>query len=273
VSNCALLLLVCACRNASPGADQTRLSSAPATLASEVPPHPLQREAVSPRPELAPLQAPWLVELGGADDGVVAPPVGEAAPRRIVVGVHGAGDRPEWSCGGWRLAAQASVFVACPRGTATSPTTFAWPSAAALTRKVDAIVAQVRQRFGPYVAEGPLIYAGFSQGATLSEPLLLSQAARFPIAILAEGGYATARSAAFARRYRAAGGRRLVLVCGTPACFAHARRATPVLERAGLETLVVGDPKAGHNLNDRMQRALQAAWPSIAAPPEAEAAR
>jgi hypothetical protein len=40
-----------------------------------------------------------------------------------------------------------------------------------------------------------------------------------------------------------------------------------VLETAGIEALVVGDAKAGHNLNERMQRALQAAWPEISAPP------
>ena len=39
-----------------------------------------------------------------------------------------------------------------------------------------------------------------------------------------------------------------------------------ILERAGLEVLVVGDPAAGHNLNERMQVALRKAWPEISAP-------
>jgi predicted esterase len=216
---------------------------------------------------LPPLQAAWLERLGsGEHEIVVTPPVGTREPRPLVVGVHGAGDRPEWSCGGWRLGAQVSAFIACPHGSPQGHDRYAWRSSEQLSRGVDRAVEQTRARFGAYVSEGPLIYAGFSQGASLAEPLLLAQAARFPIAILAEGGYATARSPAFARAYSAAGGRRVVLVCGSPACFRSAKLARKALESAGLQVLVVGDEKAGHNLNQRMQQALQNAWPEIAAP-------
>jgi len=95
---------------------------------------------------------------------------------------------------------------------------------------------------------------------------LRARAAEFPIAILAEGGYALAQSASFASAYHAAGGRRVVLVCGSRSCFLSAARAKPVLERAALQVLVVGDELAGHNLNERMQVALQRAWPEISAP-------
>lgn len=215
---------------------------------------------------LPPLRAEWLVALGGEREGVVAPAVGATAARPIVVGVHGAGDRPEWSCGGWRLASQANMFVVCPRGAAMTKDTFAWSSSAQLAERVERAVARTGELFGAYVAPAPLIYAGFSQGATLAEPFLREHAARFPIAILAEGGYQISSSPAFARAFRAAGGRRLVLVCGSAACFQRARLSKTVLERAGLEVLVVGDPLAGHNLNERMQRALQGAWSEIAAP-------
>jgi predicted esterase len=189
-----------------------------------------------------------------------------------VLGIHGAGDRPEWSCGGWRLASQVSAFVACPRGTPHGADRFAWASSRQLAQRADAAIALTRARFGAYVDPGPMIYAGFSQGATLAEPLLREHAARFPIAILAEGGYQVANSRSFARAYRERGGRRVVLVCGTPTCFRSARSAQKVLSSAGLEALVVGDEKAGHNLNERMQHALQSAWPRIAAalPPEGE---
>jgi predicted esterase len=204
--------------------------------------------------------------VAGDDEVVVTPPLGATTPRPLVVGVHGAGDRPEWSCGGWRLGTQVSAFVACPRGSKAGGERFAWASAQQLASRVETAISQTRARFGAYVAEGPMIYAGFSQGATLAEPLLLQHAARFPIAILAEGGYQTARSASFARAFRDKGGRRVVLVCGTPACFQHARAARKGLERAGLQVLVVGDEKAGHNLNERMQKALQNAWTEISAP-------
>lgn len=197
----------------------------------------------------------------------VAPPLGATAPRPLVVGVHGAGDRAEWACGGWRLASSTNAFVVCPQGNPMTSEKFAWASPQVLSARVDAAVAAVRAKFGAYVEPGPMIFAGFSQGATFAEPFLRGNAARFPIVILAEGGYATARSPSFARAFRAAGGRRIVLVCGSPGCFSSAVVSKRVLEAAGVEALVVGDAKAGHNLNDRMQRALQAAWPEISAPP------
>lgn len=209
----------------------------------------------------------WLENLG--DDGlgaVVTLPLGTRLPRRLVVGVHGAGDRPEWSCGGWRLASGAKDFVLCPRGSKMDPERFAWASSRAIDRSLSAALVELKARYGRYLSDGPGIYAGFSQGATLAEPLLRARAQQFPIAILAEGGYTLARSATFARAYREAGGRRIVLVCGSPACFASAARAKPTLERARLQVLVVGDPRAGHNLNERMQVALRSAWPQISAP-------
>lgn len=221
----------------------------------------------APPTALPPLQAAWLERLGASEQEiVVTPPVGVTEPRPLVVGVHGAGDRPEWACGGWRLASQVSAFIACPHGSKQGHDRFAWSSSKQLAAAVDAAVSHTQARFGAYVAVGPRIYAGFSQGASLAEPLLLAQASRFPIAILAEGGYATSRSPSFGRAYQAAGGRRVVLVCGSPACFRNAKLARKNLESAGLQVLVVGDEKAGHNLNQRMQQALQIAWPEIAAP-------
>ncbi len=216
---------------------------------------------------LPPLTGAWLEQLKDGEQPLfVTPPVGAVAPSRLIVGVHGAGDRPEWSCGGWRLASQAGAFVVCPQGARMSAETFAWASAQQLAERALASVNVVKARYEAYVDSGPFIYAGFSQGATLAEPFLLKNAARFPVVILAEGGYATVRNPTFARAFYAAGGRRVVLVCGGPACFRSAREAKKGLESAKLQVLVVGDEKAGHNLNERMQRALQAAWPDIAAP-------
>jgi predicted esterase len=256
------------CRAAPDG--KTTLQTRAAETSVAAPPEYSNHPRIEARPSastgLPALQAEWLLPLGGEQDGVVAPAVGATAARPIVVGVHGAGDRPEWSCGGWRMASQVSSFVVCPRGAAMTAQTFAWSSSQQLGERVDNAVRRTGELFGAYVAAGPMIYAGFSQGATLAEPFLRKHAARFPIVILAEGGYQTASNPAFARAFRAAGGRRVVLVCGSSACFQRARLSQTVLERAGVEVLVVGDPLAGHNLNERMQQALQSAWPRISAP-------
>jgi predicted esterase len=248
----------------APSAAQVRDPSADAVH----PEHPAPPASTAAPSALPPLAGAWLTKLETAGvTAFVAPPIGATAPRPLVVAVHGAGDRPEWSCGGWRLASLTNAFVVCPQGSPTTPRTFAWASPQLLSERVEAAVAAARAKFGPYVDSGPMIFAGFSQGATFAEPFLRENAARFPIAILAEGGYATARSPSFARAFRAAGGRRVVLVCGNPLCFTSAVTAKKVLETAGVEALVVGDAKAGHNLNDRMQKALQAAWPELSAPP------
>lgn len=260
----ALSLLSC---RAAPEAEPRppALQSADAAPRAEL--HPAAPPAPASLQELAPLRGEWLERLTGAPHPIfVAPPIGATAPRPLIIAVHGAGDRPEWSCGGWRLAAQASAFVACPQGSAMTTEKFAWASPAVLTERVENALEQVRARYRPYLDGGPVVFAGFSQGATYAEPLLRKHAARFPIVILAEGGYAIARSPAFAAAFREGGGRRVVLVCGNPGCFATANQAKKVLLRAGLEAMVVGDPKAGHNLNERMQKALQAAWPDITAP-------
>lgn len=255
-----------ACRAAPDGKTTAQKRAAETSLA----PEPVNRPPLEARPlpssSLPALRVDWLVPLGSERDGVVAPVVGATEKQPLVVAVHGAGDRPEWSCGGWRMAAQLSSFVVCPRGVAMTAQTFGWSSSQQLADRVEAAVARARALFGAYVSEGPMIYAGFSQGATLAEPFLRAQAARFPIAILAEGGYESASSSAFARAFRQAGGRRVVLVCGGVGCFQRAPLSRAVLERAGIEVLVVGDALAGHNLNQRMQQALQSAWPEISAP-------
>lgn len=216
--------------------------------------------------ELAPLtDAAWLERFEPEPGTVayVAVPLGAREPRPVMIAVHGAGDRPEWACGGWRLASQAFAFVVCPQGSPSGGDRFSWPSPAAISRVIDLTLPALRARFGPYVAQGPMIYAGFSLGAGLAEPILLARASEFPLAIFAEGGYRTLENAAFARRYAERGGRRVMIVCGSPSCDAHGRRARAHLERAGLEVLTSGDTSSGHNLNEPMQRALRETWPEL----------
>jgi predicted esterase len=143
--------------------------------------------------------------------------------------------------------------------------TYGWSNYQSISAAVDRALSQVKARFGKYVDAGPMIYAGFSQGAILADKFLVANATRFPFAVLAEGGYEYLTRGEFARKYRAAGGRRLMLLCGTPHCLVTAKRAKAIAEREGLEVLVEGDPTAGHNLNKPMQDAIGRDWAKFVA--------
>jgi predicted esterase len=226
-----------------------------------------------------PLRGDWLepLDVEGGALAFVAPPLGATEPRPVMVAIHGGGDRPEWACGGWRLACNAYAFVVCPGGTPTGQSAaggdrtgtgsgrLAWASSRAIADGIEKSLASLRKRFGERVSAEPLVYAGFSLGATLARPVLVASGARYQAAIFAEGGYDDMGNAGFARTFRAGGGRSVLLVCGSTPCLVRARRSEPVLGAAGLWVKSVGDPLAGHNLNQRMQTALQSAWPEFAA--------
>jgi predicted esterase len=213
---------------------------------------------------LPPLSAKWLepLDLGDGASAVVSVPIGATGPRPLVVAVHGAHDRPEWACGGWRLGFRVYPFVVCPRGSAVTADKYAWANSAAIERAVMKSIDQVRERFGPYVAPAPYVYAGFSQGAMFSEPILVEHAALFDTAILAEGGYPILGSAEFARKFKTGGGQTVVIVCGSEACRRATRPSVPRLQAAGLRVFESGDVRSGHNLNQLMQRALERDFPS-----------
>lgn len=258
---CIAALLFCnACRAADSTAEAAAQNSRSASLS-------LSASRSEPAaPALPPLQAQsWLEPLPLPNENLayVTPPLGAREPRPLIVAVHGAGDRPEWACGGWRLAASEFAFVVCPRGLAMDAQRFAWDSARTIAQRVQEALAAVRARYGAYLAPGAVAYAGFSQGATLAEAALLAEQDRFPLLILAEGGYNLMRDARFLSRIRERGTRRVLLVCGSARCFATAKAVRDRFERAGLQVMTAGDPLSGHNLNQRMQAALHRSFPSF----------
>jgi predicted esterase len=267
---CLLFSLGVGCRRApSQASNERAVPVLPAATAAAAPSVPAAAVPTAPSAAtsnaLPPLSANWLEPLPLADGDLayVTPPVGAREPRPLMVAVHGAGDRPDWACGGWRLGANEYPFVVCPQGLKFDSQRFAWDSPSTIARRVQAAIDAVRARFGPYIADGPTIYAGFSQGATMAGTALLEQRDRFPVVALAEGGYNLLRDQAFLQKLRSAGTTRLMIVCGSPACFATAHSVQGGLERAGIEAFTAGDAQSGHNLNERMQIALRAALPQL----------
>jgi hypothetical protein len=194
----------------------------------------------------------------------VSVPLGATEPRPVMVGMHGAGDRPEWACGGYRAATDAFPFIICPRGLPDGPEKFNSPGAARILEDVTSALVSLRTRFGPYVADGPLLYAGFSLGAIHGAEVVASHGDLFPVALLIEGGY-TQITFQLASRYAKSGGKRILLGCGQPGCPSSFSAAERALRGAGIDEKLLDAKTGRHNLDGPMMQALHDAWPWLVA--------
>jgi predicted esterase len=213
-------------------------------------------------PELA--HAQWLerLELSDGDSALVSVPLGTTEPRPVMIAAHGAGDRPEWACGGWRGVTDAFPFIVCPQGTPTKDGRFYWRSTAQLDGLVERAVVALRDRFGAYVSKAPMLYAGFSAGAIYGAAMVREKAAQFPVLMLSEGGYDQLTVPTFAAEFKKNGGHRVLLGCSTGAgCVKKLGEAQRLLEHSGVEARVNDAGWVGHNLNAEVVRSLQKDWP------------
>ena len=241
---------------------------------ASVPPSSAAPTAAPPDPEseatklsaLAgePLRA---LPVGRFRDAVVAVPIGASAPRPVVVAVHGNWDRVEPFCELWRDIARAyGPFVLCPRGlprVEAGPQgdrwTFGW-NGRDLERELDAGLEALRAEYGPYVAEGPVVYAGFSLGAILGADIVQWNPSRYTRAVLVEGGTATwpmHKSRAYAR----GGGERILFGCGTAACPPETRSARYWLGAAGIQARTSYGGHVAHTCEGVVAEAIAGDWP------------
>ncbi|MGK4000981.1 hypothetical protein WMF31_00045 [Sorangium sp. So ce1036] len=236
-----------------------------------------QRPPAEQRPRPATESPPVTEELAFADlevpgfgPAVVVLPRG-GGPRPVLVATHGAGDRPEWHCDVWGAMVRGAGYVLCPRGKAIDTRVpddariYYYPDHHALGREVTAALSALSRRFGDRVDLRAPVYAGYSQGATMGALVLPGHPAGFARAALVEGGYGGAGewTLGSARRWRGAGGARVLLACGRADCAARAHRTRETLERGGLTARVVHAKGAGHSYGGAMERALHEAYPWV----------
>lgn len=125
-----------------------------------------------------------------------------------------------------------------------------------LEREVTAGLAALKARFGAHVAEGNVVYAGFSRGAFLGASLVAKQPGLFHRAILIEGGqsaWQTATASAFTR----GGGERVLFACGQPPCIDEAEQAASVLRAQKAEVRVVHGVGEGHGYRKQVKDELR----------------
>jgi predicted esterase len=255
-----VLLVACACRSTQKLEDAAPSPAvAPAAPVAEAP----TLEPPAPSPALGPLVADAeLVALPveGFRDAVLFVPRGATEKRPVLVALHGNYDRPEWQCEVWREITAGHPFVLCPRGIprADAPRSedrWEYGALDKTERELLAALAALEKRFPDHVDSGPVLFTGFSLGAILGKHILVKHAARFPLAVLTEGGY-EAWSAAMARKYREGGGQRVLFACGQAACRAAAKAAARVAEKQGLEVRVADGGNAGHTYDRSVARAI-----------------
>jgi pimeloyl-ACP methyl ester carboxylesterase len=204
--------------------------------------------------------------VSGHPDAWLSLPTGATGKRPVVVVIHGAGDRPDWQCGGWRRAAGEYPFVVCPRGhvDAASSTRndvrYTHLGGAPLLSYIDGALEALSARYPDYVdAENPLL-AGFSLGAAEVVALAVQYPERFPRLALTEGA-TSAWTNARVETFLNGGGRRVLFGCGQEGVLKAAKATARRLATLGLDTRVVFAP-VGHTFYPPLEDAVhqELAW-------------
>ena len=154
-----------------------------------------------------------------------------------------------------RAATNAFPFILCPRGRAQDATArkYDTPSSEWIEHDVEGALVALRARFGRYVADGPLLFAGFSLGAAHGMAVVVHRPAMYPAALFIEGGYSL-MSPALALSYAKGGGRRVMLGCGQANCPARFASAAASLRAAGIEVRILDAHTGRHNLDGEMMQ-------------------
>jgi predicted esterase len=216
--------------------------------------------------KLPPLEAPWIerMELPNGEIVWVAAPVGARDKRAIVVGVHGAGDHADWACSEWHAVVANWAFVVCPQGIRhpTDKTAFVWGSSEAIAAQADRAVAAVRAKYTQYVADGPLVYGGWSQGATLASEVIRSRPNVYDRAVLVEVGHTPLDASAVVNSFVTSGIRRAVVSCSSSKCRTFAQSFDAAAKRRGLKTERNDVGLRGHWFDEPVFRSLgpKVAW-------------
>jgi hypothetical protein len=224
-------VLACGHRPSAPPEDSPS-ASAPAAPAGITDTSSPGLPALQSEPPIVPLV------VDGFPDAVISVPLGATSPRPVVVATHGMWDFPEGLCDDQRWIFHDRAWVVCPRGRPLADKTFRYDSAESLRREIDADVHALVARYPGYVDAQAMLYTGFSLGAILGVPIITRDPARFPRAVLIEGGE-DKWSPALAARYAKGGGQRVLFACGLRGRVPGAQQAAAMLGRAGVDAHAV----------------------------------
>lgn len=211
-------------------------------------------------PAPAPTQENGLASLAvpGFGPALVAVPRNATRPMPVMIVAHGRNMIPEWQCEDHdKHVVQGRGILLCIRGSllATSkPGSPAYTHGKELGAEVDAAVGALRARYGALVDPGPMLFAGYSSGAYAGTDYVAKNPARFPRALMIEGGQGGWNE----KVYAAGGGQRVLFACGQAACDATARATSARFTRAGVPSRVAYVPGGGHSYGGAVGDAIKA---------------
>jgi pimeloyl-ACP methyl ester carboxylesterase len=203
---------------------------------------------------------------GFRDAALIAPRA--AGKRRVVIGLHGNFDRPEWFCGeGLAPLVDGQAWLLCPRGVPRADAPREWdrwtfPARARVRAEVDAALAALARAHPDRVAPGPPLLAGFSLGAILAARFAVASPDRFPRLYLVEGSHQVWDPPAVARFARG-GGRAIVFGCGGRGCGAVTRRLCAGFARAKVDCATATAPRLGHGYGAPLPELVRPSWRSL----------
>jgi pimeloyl-ACP methyl ester carboxylesterase len=184
-----------------------------------------------------------------------APSKLEGAVRPVLVVAHGAGGDARWHCELYRSRLRAAAYVLCPRGVRmianrNVESGYYFPDHHELEREVTAALEALWSGF-PDAARTGVVYAGYSQGATMGALMIVDHADVFTRLVLVEGG-TSEWSLSRAREFRRRGGERVLFACGQAHCRDGARGSSHWLGQADVAVRVEYAPGAGHRPDGRV---------------------
>ncbi len=264
-----LSLLACASDPSALGASARTDGGATSTANIRPEPGPEPRSA-KPAPDVAAALAPlanheWLEAISAPRDEVakLSVPNNATNPRPIMLGLHGGGDRAEWSCGEWRGVTNAYPFIICPHG---GPSRTYWDTPKNVMSQIDGARAEVNRTFAGYVADGPMVVAGFSAGTMMALTLVQGGLVSPEALVLVEGSYDSVGDKGFPAMLKAHHVKRLLLVCTTRgSCTTTYREAVPRIARAGIDVRLNLASEQGHGFYEEVTFSLRRDWPWLVA--------
>jgi predicted esterase len=198
------------------------------------------------------------LDIPGFDAAIVSFPSGDASREPILVAAHGAGDNPVWQCETWREILGDRGIILCLSGPREMPRNDAryFPDHFALEKMAFASLEALRGALPESSQTRRVVYAGYSQGATMGALMIVTHGDACPRLVLVEGGF-DGWTLVRAENFRRSGGERVLFACGTGHCRKRAEASAQTLVKAGVDARVVADLSGGHNYGGAVAHAVK----------------